>query len=105
MKYASNRTYLGKYNYGSGGAQGCVVGPNDDVWVAHSLDGSSVGHLANNGTLLGVVTVGSGPTCVAVDRMGKVWSTNAQSSSISCIDPSLNNGVGRVDLTVSLGSG
>ncbi len=64
-----------------------------------------MGHLANNGTLLGVVTVRSGPTSVAVNRMGKVWSTNAHSSSISRIDPSLNNGVGWVDLTVSLGSG
>ena len=76
VKCASNATYLGTYNHGSGGAQGCVMGLNDYVWLVHSLSGSSVGHLANNGTLLGVVTVGSGLTGVAMDRMGKVWSAN-----------------------------
>ncbi len=77
VKYSSNGTYLGTYNHGFEGAQGCIVGLNDDVWVAHSFSSgaTTVGHLANNGTLLGVVTVGSGPTGMAVDRMGKVWST------------------------------
>ena len=107
VKYASNGTYLGNFAYGGTNAQGCVVDLNDDVWVAHSIlnQGTTVGHLANNGTLLGVVMVGSGPSGVAVDRMGKVWSTNTIGSTLSRIDPSLNNGVGSVDKTIDLGSG
>ncbi len=105
VKYSSNGTYLGYYPHGGNKAQGCVVGLNDDVWVAHSLEGSSsVGHLANNGTYLGTVAVGDGPTGVAVDRVGKVWSTNYHSSTLSRIDPSLNAGVGGVDKTVDLGA-
>ncbi len=106
VKYASNGTYLGRYSHGRRTAQGCVVGLNDDVWVAHSVnDGATtVGHLANNGTLLGVVTVGDGPTGVAVDRAGKVWSTNWVSNTLSRIDPNASV-VGEVDMTVNLGSG
>jgi hypothetical protein len=106
VKYASNGTYLDKKPHGGKYAQGCAVGLNDDVWVAHSKDGSSsVGHLANNGTYLGTVAVGRGPTGVAVDRAGKVWSTNFDNNTLSRIDPSMNAGVGAVDKTVDLGAG
>ncbi|KAL3796069.1 hypothetical protein ACHAW5_007852 [Stephanodiscus triporus] len=105
VKFASNGTH------GNHEAQGCAVGLNDDVWVAHgkaittSSPSYTVGHLLNNGTHLGNVRVGRGPTGVAVDGKGKVWSTNYDNSSLLRIDPSLNNGVGGVDLNVSLGSG
>lgn len=106
VKYAFNGTYLDTYSHGGHDAQGCAVGLNDDVWVAHSLHGSSsVGHLANNGTYLGTVAVGSGPTGIAVDRAGKVWSTNFDSNTLSRIDPTMNAGVGAVDKTVDLGAG
>ena len=46
--------------------------------------------------------VGRGPTGVAVDRAGKVWVSNLSSNTLSRINPSLNNNVGAVDLTVDL---
>jgi DNA-binding beta-propeller fold protein YncE len=105
VKYSSNGMYLGTYDHGYNGVQGCVVGLNDDVWFAHSFIGTTVRHLANNGTLLGIVTVGDGPTGIAVNRAGKVWATNYGISTILRIDPSLNAGIGGVDKTVNLGPG
>jgi streptogramin lyase len=107
-KYAPDGTHIARYTHGFGQAQGCVVDKNDDVWVAHSINGgSTVGHLKNNGTYLGSIEVGSGPSGVAVDRAGKVWSTNKYDDTISRIDPSLNGGIGVVDLVppVKLGDG
>ncbi len=94
VKYASDGTYLGAFPHGFSWAQGCVVDQNDHVWTANSLFGNTVEHLENDGTLLGTILVGSGPMGVAVDRAGKVWSTNANDSTLSRIDPSLNGGVG-----------
>jgi streptogramin lyase len=81
------------------------VDGNDDVWVAHSVYGNSVGHLRNNGTLVGTVSVDSGPTGVAIDAVGKVWATNYYSHTLSRLDPDGNGGVGALDKTVYLGDG
>ena len=112
-KYAADGTYLGAYSHGSYYAQGCVSDADGDIWVAHSLLGpqTTVGHLLNDGTYVGIVGVGSGPTGVAVDVNGKVWAANYNSSTVSRIDPDagpIGGGgvtVGAVDLTVNLGSG
>ncbi|MBM3957234.1 MAG: hypothetical protein FJ313_04195, partial [Gemmatimonadetes bacterium] len=111
-KFAPGGTLLGSYAHGNRYAQGCVVDGKDDVWVAHSLVGAqtTVGHLLNDGTFVGNVTVGSGPTGVAVDASGKIWATNYNSSTVSRIDPTagpIGGGgvpVGAVDLTVNLGT-
>jgi streptogramin lyase len=86
-KYSPEGRQLGKFRHGGGNAQGCVVDQRDHVWVAHSLMSSSVGHVDNDGALIGVVEVGQGPTGVAVDRHGKVWSTNYNAMTVSRIDP------------------
>jgi RHS repeat-associated protein len=106
FKFAPDGTRLGVFNHGSYWAQGCVVDKNDDVWVAHSLNDVSVGHLKNNGQFIGNVSVGSGPTGVAVDGKGKIWATNHNSGDVSRIDPNLGAAgadgvthVGAVDFT------
>jgi streptogramin lyase len=113
-KYAPDGTFLGQFGHGDLNAQGCVVDGNDHVWVAHSLfpGKNTVGHLLNNGTFIGNVTVGFGPTGVAVDAQGKIWSANRTSSTASRIDPAAGpigadgvTPVGAVDLTVDLGAG
>lgn len=87
-KFAPNGTLIGTFSHGFENAQGCVVDGNDDVWVAHSLlGGSSVGHILNDGTYIGIVAVGVGPTGVAVDAMGKIWATNYWDGTVSRIDP------------------
>jgi RHS repeat-associated protein len=86
-KFAPDGTLLGAFQHGSYTAQGCVVGSNDDVWIAHSLHDPTVGHLKNDGTFVGNVNVSSGPTGVAVDARGKIWSTNHNSGNVSRIDP------------------
>lgn len=112
-KFAPDGSLAGTYSHGSNDAQGCAVDKSGDVWVAHSLNGSNntVGHIKNNGTFVGNVVVGSGPTGVAVDSNGKIWATNYNSRTVSRIDP--NKGpigadgsthVGEVDFTtVDLG--
>lgn len=109
-----NGTLLGTYNHGYGFAQGCAVDAFGNVWVAHSLNGStSVGHLRTDGTFIGNVELpsgGDGPTGVAVDANGKVWVTCYNSNQAMRIDPALgavNNGFpeGAVDLIVDLGAG
>jgi RHS repeat-associated protein len=105
-KFAPDGTLVASYSQGFSYAQGCVVDRNDDVWVAHSLNGGTVGHLKSNGTYIGNVTVGSGPTGVAVDGAGKVWATNYYSGTVSRINPALGpiggdgaTRVGAVDYT------
>ncbi|WP_417912520.1 PKD domain-containing protein [Candidatus Electronema sp. TJ] len=108
-KFAPNGNLIGTYNQGYQYAQGCVADKNGHIWVAHSLNGTTVGHLLNNGTYIGTVSVGSGPTGVAVDADGKIWATNYYSRNASRINPNAGqvvNGVhvGQVDLTtVDLG--
>ncbi|HKG60485.1 MAG TPA: RHS repeat-associated core domain-containing protein [Pyrinomonadaceae bacterium] len=105
-KFAPNGTLLGIFNQGDAFAQGCVVDKKDEVWVAHSLNRSTVGHLKNDGTYVGTIAVQSGPTGVAVDGLGKVWATNHNSRTVSRIDPNLGplgpdgvTHVGAVDFT------
>lgn len=104
-KFAPNGDPLGTFSHGSYYAQGCVVDNNNDVWVAGSLYDTVVGHLLNDGTLVGVVPVGSGPTGVAVDSNGKIWATNYNSGTVSRIDPALGGTggggatIGAVDFT------
>ncbi|MCB9566368.1 MAG: hypothetical protein H6710_03985 [Myxococcales bacterium] len=112
-KFAPDGTLLGTYQHGSSTAQGCVVGPDDHVWVAHSLlsNQNTIGHVKPDGTFIGNVTVGNGPTGVAVDARGKIWTTNYYSRTASRIDPQGgpvgsdgSTKVGAVDLTtVDLG--
>jgi RHS repeat-associated protein len=105
-KFAPDGTLLGIFNQGDAFAQGCVVDRNDHVWVAHSLNRSTVGHLRNDGTYVGTVPVGSGPTGVAVDASGKIWATNYNSRTVSRINPNAGplaadgvTHVGAVDFT------
>jgi streptogramin lyase len=113
-KFAPDGTLLGSYAHGAQYAQGCVVDRNDHVWVAHSILGNqnTIGHLLPDGSLVGNVTVGSGPTGVAVDARGKIWTTNYASRTVSRIDPTAgpmggpgsSTPVGAVDFTtVDLG--
>ncbi|HEV8431561.1 MAG TPA: RHS repeat-associated core domain-containing protein [Pyrinomonadaceae bacterium] len=110
-KFAPDGTLLGTFNMGDALAQGCVVDKNDHVWIAHSLNRSTVGHLKNDGSLVGIIQVGSGPTGVAVDGSGKIWATNHNSRTVSRIDPNLGplgpdgvTHVGAVDFTtINLG--
>jgi RHS repeat-associated protein len=105
-KFAPDGTLVGTFDHGSNSAQGCVVDRNDHVWVAHSTNSRTVGRLKPDGTFIGNVTVGNGPTGVAVDAKGKVWATNHNSRNVSRIDPELGpmgadgvTRVGQVDLT------
>ncbi|HKG48076.1 MAG TPA: RHS repeat-associated core domain-containing protein [Pyrinomonadaceae bacterium] len=110
-KFAPNGTLLGTFAQGDAFAQGCVVDKNDHVWVAHSLNRSTVGHLKNDGTYVGTITVQSGPTGVAVDGSGKIWATNHNSGTVSRINPNAGplgpdgvTRVGAVDFTtINLG--
>lgn len=105
-KFAPDGTLVGTFNQGASFSQGCVVDRNDHVWIAHSLNNSTVGHMKNDGTYVGTILVGSGPTGVAVDGAGKVWATNYNSRTVSRIDPALGplgpdgvTRIGAVDFT------
>jgi DNA-binding beta-propeller fold protein YncE len=105
-KYAPDGKQLGQFSHGGGNAQGCVVDQKDHVWIAHSLSLSSVGHILNDGTYVGSIKVGSGPTGVAVDSAGKIWATNFNSRTVTRIDPTIGpigadgtTRVGEVDFT------
>ncbi|MCP4352740.1 MAG: DUF4114 domain-containing protein [Desulfobacterales bacterium] len=88
-------------------ARGVAVTPKDNhVWVANSHGRRKVVRLNNDGNILKDIPVGSGPTGVAVDADGKVWVSNYDSHNIMRIDPNAGeDGLGQVDLTVSLGAG
>ena len=111
MKLSSSGSVLGTFAHGNSFAQGVAVDGSGNVWVAHSLLGpqNTVGHLRTDGTFVGNVLVGSGPTGVAVDANGKVWVTNYNSWTAQRINPNagpIGGGgfpVGAVDLTVNLG--
>lgn len=111
LKFSPDGTEVGVFLHGYTAAQGVVADRDGHIWVAHSLFGSSVGHLLNDGTYIGNVTVGSGPTGVAVDAAGKIWATNYYDGTVSRIDPDLGpigadgvTRVGTVDFTtVNLG--
>ena len=81
-------------------AQGCVADANGHIWIAGSvIGGSHVAHLLNDGTPVGVVTVGTYPTGVAVDAAGKIWATNYGEGTVSRIDPALG-GIGGGGATI-----
>ncbi len=75
------------------GAQGIATDDRGDVFIAGSLSGSTVGHYrptvvggsVTAVTFIANYPVGSGPTGVAVDGLGKVWATNANSNNVSRI--------------------
>lgn len=106
-KFAPDGTLIGTFNHGYDNAQGCVADGNGDIWIAHSIfSGTTVGHIKNDGTFVGNVTVGSGPTGVAVDAQGKIWATNYYDGTVSRIDPTKGpigadgvTTVGEVDFT------
>lgn len=87
---------------GAANSQGIATDDNGDVFIAGSLWGNSVGHYKQTFDEAGVFTgvsfiknylVGNGPTGVAVDGFGKVWSANINSNNASRItlntDPEL----------------
>jgi uncharacterized repeat protein (TIGR01451 family) len=112
-KFSPAGIEIGIFSHGFSNAQGCAVDKNDNVWVAHSIlgGGNSVGHILNDGTFIGNVAVGSGPTGVSVDAKGKIWATNYYDGTVSRIDPTAGpigadsvTPVGATDLTtVGLG--
>jgi streptogramin lyase len=113
-KLAQNGTVLGAYEHGWDNAQGVAVDAKGNVWVAHSLFGSTtVGHLRTDGTFVGNVDLpgGNSPTGVAVDSNGKVWVANMNTQNAMRIDPDAGDAggggfkIGAVDLTVDLGAG
>lgn len=85
-KFAPDGTLLGTYPYGAPHAKGVVADANGDIWVAHTAS-NTVGHLKNDGTFVGNVTVGNAPSGVAVDAKGKIWATNHNDGTCSRIDP------------------
>ncbi|MDF2626425.1 MAG: hypothetical protein K0R39_256 [Symbiobacteriaceae bacterium] len=83
----SDGAVLGTYPV-PGGCQsrGVAVEQNGDVWVANSCS-HTVGHLGNDGSNKGFVTVGNQPTGVAIDAAGMVWVTNLGSNNTTRVDP------------------
>lgn len=110
-KFSPSGILLGTFRQGNIYAQGLVADQNGDIWVAHSLYENTVGHLKNDGTYVGTVDVGEGPTGVAVDKNGKIWVTGFTDGIVCRIDPNLGpigddgvTRVGEVDFkTVPLG--
>jgi hypothetical protein len=109
-KFSPSGRLLATYPHGAEHAQSCAIDRQDHVWVAHSLlDGEdTVGHLLPNGRWVGNVKVGMGPTAVAVDARGKIWTTNHHSQTVSRIDPlagtvgsDATTPIGAVDLTTT----
>jgi streptogramin lyase len=91
--------------------RGLAVTPTDGhVWIACTGSNTlerrdSDGLLIKEFKLNMHTTTGLFPTGVAVDLNGKVWVTNADSDNVFRIDPTGDNGRGRIDLVVSLGTG
>lgn len=84
---------------GNDGAQGIATDDNGDVFIAGSLSSSVVGHYKqvfdssgafSTVTFVANYAVGSGPTGVAVDGAGKVWSTNTGTDNVSRITLAAN---------------
>jgi len=118
-KFAPNGTLIGTYAHGDENAQGVVAGLNDHIWVAHSLYAGkdTVGHILNNGAFIGnvdleptIANANVGPTGVAVDANGKIWTTGYLNGKVYRINPALGpigadlvTPVGAVDLVVNIG--
>lgn len=73
--------------------QGVAVTQSNELWLAGSLASDHVDRYSLDGTFLARYTVGRGPTGVAVDSAGKIWSSNYYGNSTSRIDPA----TGRID--------
>lgn len=108
-------TVLGPFNNGSTtSSQGLAIDGRGHAWISSSLSCFSscgIGHLDNDGNLIGVVPTptGAGSTGIAVDADGKIWAANINSSTATRIDPNAGpvgsdgtTPVGAVDLTVEL---
>jgi streptogramin lyase len=109
-------TILGPFNNGSpsGHSQGLAIDANGDVWVSSGLfcygTNCGIGHLKNDGTLVGTVPnpTGPGSTGISIDAAGYVWSVNLNANNATRINPNLGalgadnlTRVGEVDLTVT----
>jgi streptogramin lyase len=69
--------------------RGLACTSDNDVWIASTANGR-VYRCDNDGNLKASVYVGNGPTGVAVDAAGKVWSCNLYDEYITRIDPATN---------------
>jgi len=110
-------TQITTYSQGNAYTQGLAFDGAGNVWLAHSLNNNTVGHLRTDGSYVGTVPLntglgsGQGPTGVAVDANGKVWVTNYYTHNVMRIDPNAGpigaggHRVGAVDMVVNLGSG
>ncbi len=74
-KYSPAGVLLGRYPFGTGEAQGCVVTDTGDLWIAKDTT-DTVAHMKVDGTFIGDVAAGDGPSGVAVDSEGFIWVTN-----------------------------
>ncbi|MHB1458704.1 MAG: InlB B-repeat-containing protein, partial [Armatimonadota bacterium] len=88
-KFAPDGSLLGSFSHGAYYAQGCVADRKGDIWIAHSLYESSIGHILNDGTFVGTIFLdsGAGPTGVAVDSDGFIWATGHNTGIVYKIDP------------------
>ncbi len=78
-------------------ARGIACTGDGDVWVASTSEGK-VYRYDNDGNSKADISVGNGPTGVAVDSNGKVWSCNLYDSDVKRINPASN----LVDLSKSV---
>lgn len=84
---------------------GVAVTPDGNVWVANKRT-NDVSRLDAQGNLRTRIAVGAGPMGVDVDANGKVWVVNQLGENVVRIDPDAGtDGLGEVDLSVSLGAG
>jgi len=74
----------------------CATG-NNDIWTAWTT-GYAIEHYDSNGVFIDTIRVGTAPTGVAVDSLGKVWSCNYGDEYIKRIDPATD----AVDFSIRL---
>jgi RHS repeat-associated protein/uncharacterized repeat protein (TIGR01451 family) len=86
-KYSPSGQLVATYSNSNFRAESCVVDRNGHVWFTRTFAHDTVGHLKPDGSFVGNVRVGSGPTGLSVDSAGKIWTTNYNSRTASRIDP------------------
>ncbi len=81
-------THLQVFQQGEGKccAQGITTNGNGDVFIAGSLSSNHIGHYDNDGNFIKNYIVGDGPTGVAIDAAGKVWSPSYNAMQINRIN-------------------